>query len=264
MNMQELENYIAAKSKKDLTVGTGIHNSWRSMRFTKKGKKVGTSKEWEIYANFRDDMLPTWRSGLILHRIDKSKPFSKENCFWISREDQAFDKGIIIEFNGDKGNFEFWANKTGCSKFSIKNRYHKKYKKGLMTLEETLYGPKLASWNKKPKSAKEVLEKKGDMALQNKASKMFQSYRCKDRERRQETTISKEWLLENILFKNCIYCGTSELVGCERIDNTIGHTIENCVPACFYCNRMRSNKFTFDEMKKIGKFVRENILSERK
>ena len=49
----------------------------------------------------------------------------------------------------------------------------------------------------------------------------------------------------------CIYCGFPS-TGLDRLDNSIGHSKENCVPCCRDCNIARSNHFSFEEMKVIG------------
>lgn len=43
----------------------------------------------------------------------------------------------------------------------------------------------------------------------------------------------------------------------DRMDNKVGYTVENSVPCCFICNRIKSNFFSAEEMKEIGeKFVK--------
>lgn len=60
---------------------------------------------------------------------------------------------------------------------------------------------------------------------------------------------------KNIIVQPCIYCGntltqemrnrfnngTFKYTGIDRYDNTKGYTIDNCVPCCNVCNRMKSN-----------------------
>jgi hypothetical protein len=67
----------------------------------------------------------------------------------------------------------------------------------------------------------------------------------------------------------CIYCGIdgsqlwdanvstinggrSESIGVDRVDNTRGYHLDNIVACCGPCNRVKSNVFTFEEMRKIG------------
>src|SRR5574343_1852484 len=59
-----------------------LHNVWRSFRFTIKGKKAGYSSEWKDFVAFYVDMESSYFDGARLIRVDKSKPFCKENCRW--------------------------------------------------------------------------------------------------------------------------------------------------------------------------------------
>jgi hypothetical protein len=50
----------------------------------------------------------------------------------------------------------------------------------------------------------------------------------------------------NFWGKNCYYCTDKiKTVGIDRIDNNKGYTIENCVPCCGICNRMKM-QYTMD------------------
>ena len=72
------------------------------------------------------------------------------------------------------------------------------------------------------------------------AKMMVNGYRKMDRERGFDTsqTISAEWFLKNIAYRKCAHCGKQGigLIGCNRLDNTKGHTIDNVEPCCFKCN----------------------------
>lgn len=46
-------------------------------------------------------------------------------------------------------------------------------------------------------------------------------------------------------------------IGCDRIDNSKGHTKDNVVPCCVECDKARSDYFSFEEMKKLGGTIRE-------
>ena len=60
--------------------------------------------------------------------------------------------------------------------------------------------------------------------------------------------------VEGLIAGNCYYCGISPRQkgrgmlynGIDRFDNAKGYTIENCVPACGTCNRLK-RKENFDE-----------------
>lgn len=56
----------------------------------------------------------------------------------------------------------------------------------------------------------------------------------------------------------CYYCGGSlPEVGCglDRIDNKKGYHLDNVLPACYTCNRIRSDEFSVDEMLELGRVI---------
>lgn len=86
-------------------------------------------------------------------------------------------------------------------------------------------------------------------------------YLSSDNKKKREFNLSPEWIKENIV-KPCVYCGR-KATGFDRIDNSVGHTEENCVSCCRECNSVRNNIFTHEEMKEIGKFLSDNIYTKR-
>jgi 5-methylcytosine-specific restriction endonuclease McrA len=64
--------------------------------------------------------------------------------------------------------------------------------------------------------------------------------------------------LSNLLQKPCVYCGETDIskMGCDRIDNNLGHIIANVVPCCDECNIARFNHFSYEEMMIIGAAIR--------
>jgi hypothetical protein len=53
----------------------------------------------------------------------------------------------------------------------------------------------------------------------------------------------------------CHYCGVTEKIGLDRIDNSLGHSKENVLPCCSLCNRTRMANYTVDEMLILGRAV---------
>ena len=80
----------------------------------------------------------------------------------------------------------------------------------------------------------------------NWAKNMVNRYRWMDRERfgDDSKTITAEWFLKNIAYKPCAHCGKQGigLIGCNRLDNSKGHTEDNVEAACFKCNCKENNR----------------------
>lgn len=233
-----------------------IYNVWRSIKFTLKGRKIGCDPIWDNYRTFYNDVSPTYIEGYRFHRLNKKIPNGPNNFIWVPDEAIVIlkDKAIILTYNNESLTLREWADKLGVSFNGIRDRYykHKNY-----TPEEILLGK--GRKHLRPKlNAKELSYQK----LRNKASKMCSSYKNKDRRMRYDFNLNADWLIKNILFKKCTYCGTSDNVGCDRIDNNKGHTKDNVLPCCYVCNTVRGNNFTVDEMKQLGKCI-SNINENR-
>lgn len=90
------------------------------------------------------------------------------------------------------------------------------------------------------------------------AVSLFHNYLDRDAERGFNTKINidSNWIENNILNGQiCFYCGESDWrkLGVDRIDNTKGHTPDNCVCACEKCNKKRQNKYTVEEFVELMK-----------
>ena len=90
------------------------------------------------------------------------------------------------------------------------------------------------------------------------AKRMVGGYRAMDRQRGfdDSQTITADWFVQNIAYKPCKYCGKQGigLIGCNRLDNTKPHTIDNVVPCCPSCNS-REN---------IRDMIERGLVSKRK
>jgi len=67
---------------------------------------------------------------------------------------------------------------------------------------------------------------------------MFQS---KTNKRQKECNLTKEQYFE-LIQKPCVYCSyydENEINGIDRVNNSVGYTLDNCVTACKHCNRMK-------------------------
>lgn len=260
--LHRIASFKEAIKKSDRYLGelkkSPLYNCWRAFMFTKKGKKAGISKSWEIFKNFYFDMIPTYSQGKRLQRIDKTQEFSKENCIWCTEQEATLlkDNIVMFEYNGKTQPLKQWALELDIYYPALRQRF---YKGKNYTSKEILFG-KIRNGGRKPIID---ISKYGYQGRKDKISKMLSAYRCKDKKRGFEFNITHRWFAENIITQPCTYCGNTKNVGCDRIDNSKGHTIENVIPACYDCNTLRRNRFNIIEMKKIGEFLKNEIYPKR-
>lgn len=125
---------------------------------------------------------------------------------------------------------------------------HKCFYKSTYT-KDKLIGKCRTCWNKHKKYLNPSVEKI--------ARGLVIGYTRIDLKKGQICDLTEEYLLKNIINKPCYYCrDTLEKRGCDRIDNSKGHTINNVLPCCNTCNSIRSNKFTVSEMLQLGEVVK--------
>ena len=61
---------------------------------------------------------------------------------------------------------------------------------------------------------------------------------------RGEGDLTAKWIVDNIFSKQCVHCGESDWrkIGCNRIDNSKPHTMDNVEPCCKECNDRLAGK----------------------
>lgn len=117
-----------------------IFNSWRSILYTEKGKKAGVSNEWRDFMNFFNDVSKSYKKGLKLRRLDRTKPFSKDNFIWVTSEEAALLKDNLIQlsYKGETLYLSEIADKYNQSLQGIRTRYFRH--KDDYTVEEIIFG----------------------------------------------------------------------------------------------------------------------------
>jgi hypothetical protein len=88
------------------------------------------------------------------------------------------------------------------------------------------------------------------------------SYRMFDKKKGFTCDLTAGWFREHIQYKSCHYCHRTDVrMGCDRIDNSKGHTKANVVPCCKDCNFARGDRFTHEEAMILGATIRAIIAS---
>lgn len=83
-------------------------------------------------------------------------------------------------------------------------------------------------------------EWRGKNPQKYRANNILSSYNTEDKKHnRGKGDLTARWIIENIFSKPCVYCGKSgwNIIGCNRIDNSKPHTIDNVEPCCEKCNK---------------------------
>ena len=216
-------------------------NSWRSVIDTNKGKLIGYPKEWRDYNVFMSEVQGTWAKGKICRRYDTNKPYSKENCFWADKGTENLWKLSKLTYNGEEKTLLEWCKIYKLNYNGVKIRSYRKEK--YKTPEEILFGKK------------REIKPRNRLKKERSIVRRVQAYRLKDKQKGLKNDLELNWVREFVK-QPCIYCGDTEDIGLDRIDNSKGHTKDNVVPCCYTCNTSRSKNFTHEEMKILGKTIR--------
>lgn len=71
------------------------------------------------------------------------------------------------------------------------------------------------------------------------ADNLLQSYNRKDKlYNRGKGDLTAKWIVEHIFSQPCAHCGKTgwDIIGCNRLDNSKPHTMDNVEPCCKECN----------------------------
>lgn len=178
---------------------------------------------------------------------------------------KRFGKLVVIEFLGTYRHHSHWLSNCDCGK-QTKTR-----------TQNLLSGKtKSCGCGDKERKRKLALELKGrntknpaDVAEHN----IYLDYLKGAKRRGVEFKLSPNDI-GNIIYKPCFYCGVEPknkhrvirfdgdvfvvYNGIDRVDNSIGYTLENVVPCCRRCNSAKNN-MTYEEFVSWVKNVYENL-----
>lgn len=89
----------------------------------------------------------------------------------------------------------------------------------------------------------------------------YNSIKSSTRYRKKSFNISYKDFLEKFWNKPCHYCG--DIIdggGIDRVDSSVGYEIDNCVPCCGTCNRLKMNLTLSDFFSQINKIYNKHLI----
>lgn len=146
-------------------------------------------------------------------------------------------KKRYIELHGE----EAWKERMKKESFS-KRKYRENNREKLKEAHKVYYSEHREEYANAQRDYLKTQE--------GRAKSMLGSYKRVDKESGTGVcTLTQRWILDNIYTSTCTYCGESDWtrLGCDRVDNTLPHTPENCICACMNCNSQRGNRWTVEE-----------------
>lgn len=132
--------------------------------------------------------------------------------------------------------------------------YHRAYKKLYRNIEKNKEKHREEQKIYYQLHREEILEKrknspktqtKAVVTPNSRAHNLLSSYVQSDnKHNRGECTLTAKWIIENIFSKPCAHCGKTgwDVIGCNRLNNDLPHTVDNVEPCCAECNKKLTRK----------------------
>lgn len=91
------------------------------------GRGIDVDPSWLNIENFLQDMGPSFQKGLTLERADNSRGYSKENCKWVTMQEQARNRrnSKFITYKGETKLLIEWCEGLGLKYSTITTRLHR-------------------------------------------------------------------------------------------------------------------------------------------
>lgn len=88
------------------------------------GRGITVCDRWLDFINFYNDMLPGWKKGLHLDRIDNDGNYEPKNCRWTSQKENNRNSRNCkyVTFNGETKCLGEWCEITGIKKERCRRR----------------------------------------------------------------------------------------------------------------------------------------------
>ena len=88
------------------------------------GRGIGVCKEWSDFGNFLEDMGSRPSAQHTLDRVDNDRDYSRDNCRWATRKEQANNTSRIrlITINGETKSVRDWQRQYGIISSTLCHR----------------------------------------------------------------------------------------------------------------------------------------------
>ena len=88
------------------------------------GRGISVCKDWESFSGFLADMLPSYKENLYLDRIDNNRGYSKDNCRWATRKEQArntrnIERAARFSFKGESLTILEWSERLSINRTTL-------------------------------------------------------------------------------------------------------------------------------------------------
>jgi len=97
------------------------------------GRGITVCLEWNNkengFENFYSWALENrYEEGLTLERLNNNGEYSPENCSWITRQEQGYNKRntVKIEINGEIDTLKGWSERLNIKLSTLRDRYYRK------------------------------------------------------------------------------------------------------------------------------------------
>lgn len=171
---------------------------------------------------------------------DKRRKWEADNREWVKERDRI----RYSKSNKKKNSIYNWRSNNKKAVKRIAKKYNEKNKEIIKNKRKEYY----------LKNKEEVCRKVRNYHTNNSIISIYRKmkYQSKRRGFGELTLTFEEFKKFREDNKSCYYCGDGLPLygsGMDRIDNGKGYTLDNVVPCCFKCNKIRNNSLTSEEMK---------------
>ncbi len=90
---------------------------------------------------------------------------------------------------------------------------------------------------------------------------IFSRYKSSAKKRKRSFELSFDDYLNNFSHSKCCYCG-NDSTGIDRVDSKHGYVLENCVPCCEMCNKMKLDHSSDEFYEQIIKIYQKYIFDK--